>query len=55
MDAGDQSYRYAEIPDAAGEPRAYLVVGAPVPGDTAGSAQIELYYVFPLSQEAESL
>lgn len=55
VDAGNQSYRYAEIPDAAGEPRASLVVGAPVQGGTAGSAQIELYYVFPLSQEAESL
>ncbi len=55
VDAGNQSYRYDEIPDAAGEPRASLVVGAPVQGDTAGSAQIELYYVFPLSQEAESL
>ena len=55
VDAGNQSYRYAEIPDAAGEPRASLVVGAPVQGDTAGSEQIELYYVFPLAQEAESL
>ncbi|RBY80020.1 two-component sensor histidine kinase [Blastococcus sp. TF02-09] len=55
VDGGNQSYRYAEIPDAAGEPRASLVVGAPVQGGTAGSAQIELYYVFPLSQEAESL
>src|SRR3954454_10913578 len=55
VDAGNQSYRYAEIPDPAGEPRASLVVGAPVQGGTAGTAQIELYYVFPLSQEAESL
>ena len=55
VDAGNQSYRYAEIPDRAGEPRASLVVGAPVQGGTAGTAQIELYYVFPLSQEAESL
>ena len=55
VDAGNQSYRYAEIPDPAGEPRASLVVGAPVQGSTAGTAQIELYYVFPLSQEAESL
>jgi two-component system sensor histidine kinase MtrB len=55
VDAGNQSYRYAEIPDDAGEPRASLVVGAPVQGDTAGTEQIELYYVFPLTQEAESL
>jgi len=55
VDAGNQSYRYAEIPDVAGEPRASLVVGAPVQGDTAGTEQIELYYVFPLTQEAESL
>jgi two-component system sensor histidine kinase MtrB len=55
VDAGNQSYRYAEIPDRAGEPRAALVVGAPVQGDTAGTEQIELYYVFPLAQEAESL
>jgi two-component system sensor histidine kinase MtrB len=55
VDAGNQSYRYDEIPDDAGEPRASLVIGAPVQGDTAGSDQIELYYVFPLTQEAESL
>lgn len=55
VDAGNQSYRYAEIPDLAGEPRASLVVGAPVQSDTAGTEQIELYYVFPLTQEAESL
>ncbi len=55
VDAGNQSYRYDEIPDDAGEPRASLVVGAPVQGDTAGTEQIELYYVFPLTQEAESL
>ncbi len=55
VDAGNQSYRYAEIPDDAGEPRASLVIGAPVQGDTAGAERIELYYVFPLTQEAESL
>ncbi|MBN1093791.1 HAMP domain-containing histidine kinase [Blastococcus sp. TML/M2B] len=55
VDAGNQSYRYDEIPDDAGEPRASLVIGAPVQGDTGGTEQIELYYVFPLSQEAESL
>ncbi len=55
VDAGNQSYRYAEIPDDAGEPRASLVIGAPVLGDAAGTEQIELYYVFPLTQEAESL
>jgi two-component system sensor histidine kinase MtrB len=55
VDAGSQAYRYDEIPDDAGEPRASLVVGAPVPGDTAATEQIELYYVFPLTQEAESL
>lgn len=55
VDAGNQSYRYDEIPDEDGEPRASLVIGAPVQGDTAGTEQIELYYVFPLTQEAESL
>ena len=55
VDAGNQSYRYDEIPDAVGEPRASLVVGGPVQGDTAGTEEIELYYVFPLTQEAESL
>jgi two-component system sensor histidine kinase MtrB len=53
--SGGQSYRYALIPDAGGTPRATLLVGSPVPTDAADSEHIELYYAFPLDQEAESL
>jgi two-component system sensor histidine kinase MtrB len=53
--SGGQSRKYWPVPDAAGEPQATLLVGAAVPTDTAGSQQIELYYAFPLQQEAESL
>ncbi|TKJ16725.1 MtrAB system histidine kinase MtrB [Blastococcus sp. CCUG 61487] len=55
VDAGNQSYKYDEIPDENGDPQASLVFGAPVTVDTAGVARTELYYVFPLAQEAESL
>ena len=52
---GGQSYQYALVPDADNTPRATLLVGSSVPGDAGGSEQIELYYAFPLTQEAESL
>ncbi|MCV2488609.1 MtrAB system histidine kinase MtrB [Geodermatophilus sp. YIM 151500] len=55
VEAGNQSYKYAMIPDRAGEPRPTLVVGAPVPSEVPGGERIELYYAFPLDQEAESL
>jgi two-component system, OmpR family, sensor histidine kinase MtrB len=53
--SGGQSYKYLPVPGENGEPEATLLVGAAVPSDTAGSQQIELYYAFPLQQEAESL
>jgi two-component system sensor histidine kinase MtrB len=53
--SGGQSYKYSPVPDESGEPRSTLLVGAAVPSDTAGSQKIELYYAFPLEQEAESL
>ena len=43
------------MPDDEREPQPSLLIGAPVPTDTAGTEQIELYYVFPLTQEEESL
>jgi two-component system, OmpR family, sensor histidine kinase MtrB len=52
---GGQSRKYSPVPDASGEPQAALLVGAAVPGDIGGTQQIELYYAFPLEQEAESL
>ncbi|TFV60151.1 UNVERIFIED_ORG: HAMP domain-containing histidine kinase [Bacillus sp. AZ43] len=53
--AGGQSRKYSPVPDASGEPQPALLVGAAVPTDTAGAQQVELYYSFPLRQEAESL
>jgi two-component system sensor histidine kinase MtrB len=53
--SGGQSRKYHPVPDDSGEPRSTLLVGAAVPSDTAGSQRIELYYAFPLEQEAESL
>jgi two-component system sensor histidine kinase MtrB len=53
--SGGQSRKYHPVPDSSGEPQATLLVGAAVPSDTAGSQKIELYYAFPLEQEAESL
>ena len=55
VDSGGQSYRYALVPDAIGHPQPTLLVGAPVPSDASPSQRIELYYAFPLAQEAESL
>ena len=55
VDAGNQSYKYALVPDEERELRPTLLVGAPVPTDAVGSEQIELYFAFPLDQEEESL
>jgi two-component system sensor histidine kinase MtrB len=53
--SGGQSRKYHPVPDDSGKPQSTLLVGAAVPSDTAGGQQIELYYAFPLEQEAESL
>ncbi|TQN41548.1 two-component system sensor histidine kinase MtrB [Blastococcus colisei] len=53
--SGGQSRKYHPVPDASGEPQPTLLVGAAVPSDTSGAQQVELYYAFPLQQEAESL
>ncbi len=55
VDSGGQSYKYFPMPDESREAQPTLLIGAPVPTDTAGPEQIELYYVFPLAQEEESL
>jgi two-component system sensor histidine kinase MtrB len=55
VDAGGQSYKYQLMPDENRDPQPSLLIGAPVPTDTPGTEQIELYYVFPLDQEEESL
>ncbi|MGZ4506883.1 MAG: MtrAB system histidine kinase MtrB [Blastococcus sp.] len=55
VDSGGQSYRYALMPDTTRQPVPTLLIGAPVPSDASGSQRIELYYAFPLDQEAESL
>ncbi len=52
---GNQSYKYALVPDEDREPQPTLLVGAPVPTEVPGSEQIELYFAFPLDQEEESL
>jgi two-component system sensor histidine kinase MtrB len=54
VDAGNQSYKYDTVPGG-GELAPALLVGLPVLGDAPGGEQIELYYVFPLAQEDESL
>ncbi|MGY1637723.1 MtrAB system histidine kinase MtrB [Geodermatophilus sp. SYSU D00742] len=53
--SGGQFSQYAMVPDAAAEPRPTLLIGAPVSTDTSATERIELYYAFPLDQEAESL
>ncbi|CAA9257360.1 MAG: Two component system sensor histidine kinase MtrB [uncultured Blastococcus sp.] len=53
--SGGQSRKYHPVPDATGEPQATLLVGAAVPGDADGGQRVELYFAFPLEQEAESL
>jgi two-component system sensor histidine kinase MtrB len=55
VDDGGQAWRYALVPDGGEDPQPTLLIGAAVPSDSAGSQQIELYYAFPLDQEAESL
>ena len=55
VDAGSQAYKYDMVPGESGELRPSLLVGAPVTGDAQGADRIELYYVFPLQQEQESL
>ncbi|CCG04931.1 MtrAB system histidine kinase MtrB [Blastococcus saxobsidens] len=55
VDAGSQAYKYDLMPGESGELRPSLLVGAPVTGDAQGPDRIELYYVFPLQQEEESL
>ena len=55
VDDGGQAWRYALVPDSNQVPQPTLLIGAAVPSDSAGSQQIELYYAFPLDQEAESL
>ncbi|MGY1719574.1 MtrAB system histidine kinase MtrB [Blastococcus sp. SYSU DS0552] len=55
VDAGNQASKYHRVPGESGDPRPGLLVGAPVSGDAQGPDRIELYYVFPLQQEQESL
>ena len=55
MDNGGQSYKYHPMPDDEQELQPSLLIGAPVLTETAGTEEIELYYVFPLTQEEESL
>jgi two-component system sensor histidine kinase MtrB len=52
---GSQAYRYAQVPDAAGNPVPTLLVGAPVPADGQSGDRVEVYFAFPLEQERESL
>ncbi len=53
--SGGQYRQYALVPDGSGRPVATFLVGASVPTGAGGAEQIELYYAFPLDQEAESL
>jgi two-component system sensor histidine kinase MtrB len=53
--AGSQAYRYALMPDAAGELVPTLVFGAPVPTEGQGGDRVEVYFAFPLDQERASL
>jgi len=43
------------VPDGSGQARPTYLVGAPVPTGAGSAERIELYYAFPLDQEAESL
>ena len=52
---GGQFSKYALMPGEDRESRPALLVGAPVPTEGPGSEEIELYFVFPLDQEDESL
>src|SRR3712207_588744 len=53
--SGGQYSQYTMVPDGSGQPRPTYLVGAPVPTGAGSAEQIELYYAFPLDQEAESL
>ncbi|RBY89804.1 two-component sensor histidine kinase [Blastococcus sp. TF02A-26] len=53
--SGGQFSQYGLVPDADGDPRPALLIGAPVTEDPTGTERIELYYAFPLDQEEESL
>ena len=53
--SGGQYAQYAPVPDASGQLRPTYLVGASVPTGAAAAEQIELYYAFPLDQEAESM
>jgi two-component system, OmpR family, sensor histidine kinase MtrB len=55
VEAGRQASKYALVPDENRLPQPTLMVGAPVPTEALGSERIELYFAFPLDQEAESL
>ncbi|GAA3153816.1 hypothetical protein GCM10010531_01020 [Blastococcus jejuensis] len=55
VDNGGQSWKYHLMPDRDRELQPSLLIGAPVVADSPGAEQIELYYVFPLVQEEESL
>src|SRR3712207_6852315 len=48
-------FRSAMVPDGSGQARPTYLVGAPVPTGASSAERIELYYAFPLDQEAESL
>jgi two-component system sensor histidine kinase MtrB len=55
IDSGNQSYKYALVPDVDRRAQPTLLIGAPVPTDPSGNEQVEVYYAFPLVQEEESL
>jgi two-component system sensor histidine kinase MtrB len=55
VDSGGQASKYWLVPDENRDPQPTLLVGAPLPSEAPGSEKIELYYAFPLDQEAESL
>ncbi|RBY96461.1 two-component sensor histidine kinase [Blastococcus sp. TF02-8] len=55
VDSGSQASKYDLVPDASGELRPTLLLGAPVVRDDQAPDTIELYYAFPLQQEQESL
>src|SRR3712207_8589392 len=48
-------FRSAMVPDGSGQARPTYLIGAPVPTGASSAERIELYYAFPLDQEAESL
>ncbi len=52
---GGQYSQYWMVPNRSGEPRPTLLLGSPVPDGASSAGQIELYFAFPLDQEAETL